>query len=268
MSGILGHRGLLLSAYDPDAQALFDRLQDPSAELKEKINTLILELKDEGIWDLLDTLYVPARIDDIPGALCDWKRTTKVAIPQGTTTYSELYGFESAGGAGDYIDTDYVPSVDGVNFTLNNASAGCYIITAATAATADYFGANTTTNNIIRLNRFSSGTNHYATVNGPTGASAFDTASLNVAGKLVSCSRSGSGSNTSTYLYVDGVATGTADTADANSLVAATIYIMARNNNGSDINNADAKIAMWYAGAALTTQQLVAFNTAIEAYLA
>ena len=43
-----------------EIQELFDRMStQPSGPLAAKITTLMNSLLDEGIWELLDTLFVP-----------------------------------------------------------------------------------------------------------------------------------------------------------------------------------------------------------------
>jgi hypothetical protein len=269
MTSIMAHAGLMLNAWDADAQALFDRFDsNPPGTVKDKINTLIITLKEEGIWELLDSLYVPAKTGEQAGGLCDWVRATKAATLAGGASWDNDTGLNSDGNSGSYVNLDFIPSTMGVNFTLHNASHGAYISGASNQVSADYWGGNSTSNNHTRFTRSSSGGTHFSLVNGQLSSGAFLTAAFDAANKLISCQRSGSGTNTSTFFYVDGVNTGTPDTEDANSLSAATLYALARNNNGSATATSNGKLAMWYAGAALSEAQMVAFNAAVEVYLA
>lgn len=267
MKGILGHAGLLLNIYDTDAQVLFSRYSSPpSGAVKNKINTLIVSLKESGIWDLWDMFYVPAKSGEQVGGLCDWKRPTKVATLNGGVTWDNTNGFVGDAGITSCVNLDYIPSTMGVNYTLHNASAGAYF-TAASGTDCVYFGCSSSGSAVLRLQRFSA-SSHYSTVNSSAGGSAFDVASLNVANKLISCQRYGSGTNTSCYLYADGVETGTTDVADAGGLPSVSMYALAQNSGGAVLSPASGSIAAIYAGAALSGAQMIALNSYIEEYLA
>lgn len=266
MTAIMGHAGLMFNMWDDDAQSLFDRFaSDPSGAIKNKINALIVSLKDAGIWALLDSLYVPAKTGEQTGGLCDWKRATKVATLNGGCTWDNTNGFVGDAGVGSFVNLDFIPSTMGVNYTLDDASAGAYFTTAS-ASDGLYFGCSSSGSSILRFQRFSASF-HYSTVNSSAGGSAFDSSSTDVANKLISCQRAGSGSNTSCYLYVDGVETGTTDTADAGALSSVTMYALAQNSGGAALSPASGSIAAIYAGASLTPALMVLFNTYIETYL-
>ena len=266
MTSIMGHAGLMLNGWDVDAQALFDRFaSDPSGTVKNKINTLIVSLKDEGVWDLLDSLYVPAKTGEQQGGLCDWKRSTKSATLNGTCTWDNTNGFVGDAAVGSFVNLDFIPSTMGVNYKLHAASAGAYF-TADSSGACNYFGGSSGATTVTRFQR-TTGSLHYSTVNSSVGGSAFYSSALTVANKLISCQRSGSGTNTSCYLYVDGIETGTTDTADAGALSTVTMYACSLNSSGISASESSGSMAAWYAGAALSSGQMIAFNAALEVYL-
>jgi hypothetical protein len=85
---------------------------------------LLDDLITAGIWDKLDTFAVFATDGDSDFALIDWKtlsQYTQVNSP----TFTTNQGF-SNDGTSSYVDTNYNPTIDGVNFTLNDASYGFY----------------------------------------------------------------------------------------------------------------------------------------------
>jgi hypothetical protein len=118
------------SIYTPEYQAVLDyaTLQGytlPSLAQRIKQNNHIIALKSLGIWDLLDVYYVFATDGDSDFATINQKnpssfQCTKVNSP----TFTANQGF-TFNGTTNYLNTNWVPSVDGVNYTLN--SAGIFI---------------------------------------------------------------------------------------------------------------------------------------------
>ena len=93
----------------------------PSTERSELITATIAELVDSGVWDKLDSLQVYAAHSQAAG-LIDWKRLGTVATITSSSAFTADIGF--VGDGTNYIDTKFVPSTDGTNYTLNNASFG------------------------------------------------------------------------------------------------------------------------------------------------
>jgi hypothetical protein len=89
-----------------------------------KQNQLVIDLKDAGVWDKLDTFAVFATDGSSDFALIDWKRLTQyTAVNSPTFTINQ--GFKG-NGTSSYIDTNFTPSTDGVNYQLDNASRYFY----------------------------------------------------------------------------------------------------------------------------------------------
>jgi hypothetical protein len=89
-----------------------------------KQNQLVVDLKDAGVWDKLDTFAVFATDGSSDFALIDWKRLTQyTAVNSPTFTINQ--GFKG-NGTSSYIDTNFTPSTDGVNYQLDNASRYFY----------------------------------------------------------------------------------------------------------------------------------------------
>jgi hypothetical protein len=89
-----------------------------------KQNQLVIDLKSAGVWDKLDTFAVFATDGSSDFALIDWKRLTQyTAVNSPTFTINQ--GFKG-NGTSSYIDTNFTPSTDGVNYQLDNASRYFY----------------------------------------------------------------------------------------------------------------------------------------------
>jgi hypothetical protein len=140
----------------------------PSAGQQIKQNDLVLALKAGGIWSKLDTFALFANdvniSNPIPNpysnafALVDWIRTantntlvTYTAV--NSPTWSSNGGF-TGNGTSSYIDTNFNPATQGVNYTLNNASR--YALITGTNTTIDGNSISSSNNQFRR----GSSTNH------------------------------------------------------------------------------------------------------------
>ena len=92
-------------------------------------NTMVCTLVDAGIWAKLDTFYCYAQTVNTAGeALVNWVNPgTYDATAFNAPIFTSLEGFTGGGTA--YIDTNWNPAVNGVNYIQDNASVGCYIRT-------------------------------------------------------------------------------------------------------------------------------------------
>jgi len=119
-------------AVDADYQAILDRstalgYTAPSAAQQTLQNTLVTDLKTAGVWDKLDVFYVFATDGDSNYATLNWKapsshQVTKVSSP----TFTANVGF-TGDASSAYLDTNYNPTNDAINYALNAASFGFFI---------------------------------------------------------------------------------------------------------------------------------------------
>ena len=118
--------------FDTDYQAVLDQASSlgytaPSAAQQTLQNTLVTDLKTAGVWSKLDVFYVFATDGDSDYATLNWKapsnhQVTKVSSP----TFTANEGFtDNATSA--YLDTNYNPTNDAINYALNAASFGFFI---------------------------------------------------------------------------------------------------------------------------------------------
>jgi hypothetical protein len=124
---ILATHGIVQSSggFEPEYQAILDyatlqgyALPIPSQQVKQ--NKLVVDLKNAGIWSKLDTFAVFATDGSSDFALIDWIRLSQYTAVN-SPTFTTNVGF-SGNGTSAYIDTNYNPNTQGVNYTLNNAS--------------------------------------------------------------------------------------------------------------------------------------------------
>ena len=124
---------------DADAAAIISQMatngSTPSYARQIIINQLVLDLKGLGntgsgdIWSILDVMQIYAA-EDSTQAKTEWIKAdgSLDAIEVNTPTFSADVGYTGSGNPAGSIDTSYQPTTDGVNYALNSASMGGYII--------------------------------------------------------------------------------------------------------------------------------------------
>lgn len=132
-----------VSVFDTSANVLFGAMSvQPSAARKTLIDALITGLKADGVWTLLDALWVLAAHDSQAGRL-NWKAPASFTLVEvNSPTFTADQGY-AGNGTTSYLNTTYVPSTSGVNLTQNSATIAVWSRTAA--AGAGIFGNGTST---------------------------------------------------------------------------------------------------------------------------
>lgn len=135
------------SVFSPQFQAVYDAwIIKPSDELAASMDTMVLDMVTSGVWDKMDRIFIFAIHTNVNGeALIDWKDPTSnyctlVNDPQ----FTALEGF-TGDGATQYIDSNFSPDLDGVNYTLNSASIAAYSRTDIAPAFVSLAGARVAT---------------------------------------------------------------------------------------------------------------------------
>jgi hypothetical protein len=121
------------SSFDSDYQAILNKAVSlgytlPSSNAQTLQNTLLTSLKTDGVWDKLDIFYVFA-VDNNASefATINWKNPNAlVNLPTQSTLinapiFTNNTGF-TGNGTDSYIDTNFNPATQGVQYTQNNAS--------------------------------------------------------------------------------------------------------------------------------------------------
>ena len=118
--------------FDADYQAVIDYASAqgytlPSYTQQLLQNQLVINLKSLGIWSSLDLLYVFASDAGRSFAKINWKNPSVFYCSEGNTpTFTNNIGFDF-NGTNSYLDTGWIASVNGVNYTLNNSSVFLYV---------------------------------------------------------------------------------------------------------------------------------------------
>lgn len=219
----------------------------PSASQQTLQNQLVVDLKAAGVWSKLDTFAVFATDGDSDFALIDWINLSQYTAVN-SPTFTSNQGFQGDG-TSSYIDSNYNPTLNGVNYTLTDFSFGWYMNQYDTSASNQECAFGTTASGLgWNWVRYATKRFYY------TGTSFNAYSNLTIgSNQFIVANRSG----TSLNLYNNGSLTDTSSVASAgipNSAFCA--FINFTNNSYSD-----SELSLVYAGGDLSSEQSD-FNTA------
>lgn len=110
---------------DPDAVAYIARLTGSYSDPElAAINAFFVGTKADGVYSLLDLLYIHALDNEVDGRL-NIKAATFTATRVNAMTFTARQGF-TGNGSSSYLDTTFNPSTAGGNFAQNSGSMGFY----------------------------------------------------------------------------------------------------------------------------------------------
>jgi hypothetical protein len=108
--------------------------QRPSVAQCALQDALVGNLKTYDIWNKLDTFALFATNGDLNFALIDWKRLNQYTVVN-SPTFTVNQGI-TGNGTSSYIDTNFNPATNSVNYTLDNAGRFMYFTSVVTTNNA------------------------------------------------------------------------------------------------------------------------------------
>lgn len=123
----------------------------PSASQQIKQNDLITAMKASGAWDSLDAFWVMATDGSSDFATLNWKNPLLYQLVFTNSVFTPNKGFKPNGTDG-FGETNFNPSTNGVNYTLNNASRVLHVTTAPTVGNRMEGFKTSTTSRSLYLN--------------------------------------------------------------------------------------------------------------------
>lgn len=125
-------------AFNPPALALLAAATTaPVTARAAAINTLIRTLVLQGVWGLIDVMYVLAAADSQLAKL-NWKNPTGsfnlTAVSSPTFTADRGY---TGNGTSSYLSTGYDTSTASIGFSQNSCHLAAYMLTASASGSAD-----------------------------------------------------------------------------------------------------------------------------------
>ena len=139
-------------SFDADYQAVLDRATTlgytlPTIEQQKLQNTLLLNMKADGVWAKLDVFYNFANNGSASFGTINWKNpNANLATLENAPAFTSNVGF--TGSAGSFINTNFSGS-NGTQYLQNNASRYVYMYTASGFNPID--GLFNATGNSIRI---------------------------------------------------------------------------------------------------------------------
>ena len=110
------------SDYEVESLSLFSRMDiPPTYKMKLLINKTIIDLKAAGIWDKDDVRY-QLNLHTAQASNLNWKSTGHTITAVNSPYWSLFHGY--VGNSLSYLRTNYIPSTQGIHYTLNDAGIG------------------------------------------------------------------------------------------------------------------------------------------------
>ena len=248
-------------SYESEAQTYFDALSISLSTIQEvRVNTFVKMVKDSlsitSLSDKFDVMYLLANETSESGLKNIVKRSHDAEIGAANVTFTTWEGF-LGDGIGGYINTDYNPSTQGVNFTLNDASLGVYNRTDLVAPGTERVMGN-----------YYSGEHFYFSATGPysqIGGLSNSSSETDFMGLWVFSKTSAATMN----VYLDGTDVGLGEGGATSSLYNARIILLAArlDNDGGPYEAAPVQLAFAFCGSSLDATEARKLNNCIEWYM-
>ncbi|HUV83654.1 MAG TPA: hypothetical protein VMW53_11365 [archaeon] len=143
----------LCPEYEAVYNAYITKPSDPDAEVD---NAMVLGWVNDGVWVKKDGIWVLANHVAGADSLRNWKSPSSTATAYNAPAWTQWAGYQG-NGSNAYIDLNWNPAVNGVNYTLNSASVGVYVRNNLSAANAFDSGVLTAVGDILlSVHRYSS----------------------------------------------------------------------------------------------------------------
>jgi hypothetical protein len=233
-----------------------------SGTQQTRVDTLIKALKNAAngnLFTILDRLYLfGGESDSKQATISIVNPGATAAVPTNSPTLAA--GGYTGNGTTGFIDTGFIPSTAGGNFTQNSAMFGAYVRTNRTVAGSDVT-LGTANASFIYIRPFNGAGNLEGGLNDNSFSSAGT--STTAQGRWVA-SRTGSAGFS---FYKNGGAAVYSPTATSAALSSNSFYILGYNSSGSLANPTTDQVACAYFGGGMTLAQVGDFDTAIAAYM-
>jgi hypothetical protein len=245
-------------AYCAEYQAVYNAYPTkPGADTAAAQNTLVNTLvTTNAVWDSLDIFYCLAN-RTANDAKIEWTDPTgddNITASGKGETFTVYEGYTGDGVAGTYLNTNWNPSTEGVNFSLNDASLGIY---ERLSINEDRYAIGNIVGSDYNGLRIQSGTVFYVIINGTGGN---QRAVANGQGCFIGVRK-----NATTLSYYRNAVDLTDRAVNSTAIPNGVLYILAY--KAATTGGVTNQISFAFAGGALSAAQITTLNTAIETYM-
>jgi hypothetical protein len=233
----------------------------PALDTADLQNDMVKSLVDGGYWtNRIDAFYVLAQ-KTAAGAYINWANpgTFDITDPETTApTFTQYTGF-TGDGSSDYLSSNFNPSADKVNTSQNSVTIGIYCLTAYNTASKSVVGCLDGSGYRFDVNLSTGGKQQSAYIN--SGANML----LDVTNSkgFAMITRRGA---SETEGYRNGTSLGS-DTDTSTGIPNVDMYILARNNNGTEDRFVATLLSVVLIMNAVSDEDATAINTIIETYM-
>ena len=233
--------------------------------LRDDIDQLFSDLKSGQVNSTntlaeLDFLYLHDLPNSADSLRCLISPASRTATAVNSPTHAANEGF-TGDGSSAYIDLNFTPSTDGVNWTRNDAHLGVWVRTTDTSGnTRIYVGSASGSGENTNIYNSSSPTGWTAA--GPNGGFIEGTTAKASATGLLGANRSASSAN---QIYRNGASEGS-DTDASTPTASDALYALAYNNGGSPGLYTAGQISASMGGGSLTANQWADLYDALNRY--
>jgi len=227
----------------------------PSNAVVSAVDTFIRQCKVDGNWSLLDRFWLFAQDVQANARISIVNPSSTNITEVNSPTFNANQGY-TGNGTTSYLRSAFIPSSNGINYTLNSASLFLYSRTNNAENKINMGGSSFgSLGNIYVIPRFSDD-KFYGRIN-ESSANFISVANTDGRGLFVARRTA----SNATALYKNGVSVAT-DTDTSNSLCNVELYILGYNNNGSLLSPATKQIAI--AGVGSGSIEQAKFYTAVQ----
>ena len=247
--------------YDADYQAVLNYATTqaytlPTSSQKILQNQLVIDLKSAGVWDKLDVFYLMATNADSNFASINWKSPNSFELTQvNSPSFIANEGFKGDG-ISSYLDTNYNPSLDKINLSMNSSSIGFWQYSPSLATNSVEIGADDG-NRIQCLSKWGDG-NSYLPIN----TTSFPSVVASNSNGLFQNNRT---SSTNINQFVNGIQNGTNQSNSSTAIPNRSIAILSR-NAASPFAYSSRTLSMAFVGENLESEAYD-FYTSINSYM-
>lgn len=250
-----------ISSYDLASLNLFARFPNGvgSVARKDLIDSLIKQLKADTIWSKLDLMYLYAA-EDTGQAKENWLSSSYSSTLSGSTKPSFVAdrGF-TGNGTTAYINTNWKPFSNGVNFLKDSSSIFAYVRTAVTEDKV-IFGLDSASSRYIRLVPRSTANQIVARYNGGDSVSRITTYDPKGLYSIIRSSAS------SYKIFKNDSLKGTS-AFTSSQLYNGNMYVLARNSLGTVVDLTTRELSFFATGGLFSDYRQMIFHRRIEWYL-
>jgi len=248
---------VIIQSYEIESSRIFAAMGTyPDKTRRRLIDNLVRGMKEDGEWSMLDFLHMYAAHAE-NSSLLNWINPGTFDATNISSTAFEINKGYTGDGVADYLNSNYNPLTQGVNYTQNDASFGVYINTNVTEDKFD-FG-------------YKIGAQFICLLSGYSGDKAYYRINDAVADYVVSTDSRGfwiasrTASNVK-KLYKDKILVAE-DVATSAPRQNQEVYTLCYNNGGSAASFSTKQVAVDFMGAGLTQTNVNNITDRINTYL-